>query len=436
VGQVLQSDAAVAVIAKSAVLWRNPVAWLREKQLSQGFWVLYTAFFFFHSGIAAYYFLFNLFLLDCHFNDRAIGLVGGAIALGTAVGALPAGLLAKKVGLRPLLIACFVATPVIGALRAVTMWESAQIGLAFFAGLASCLSGVCCLPAVARLTTEENRAAAFGLIYSTSVGMSALAGVLCGYLPLWIRQAGFVMEPAQVKQVVLLAACGIAATGLFALIRLQVPSQRGENCGQDRTQDGTVRRRWRLHPFLLRYFAAMVLWTAVLTSFAPFSSVYLSQGRHIPLARIGLIFFVAQIVQSCLGLLSPIVFRRLGLLNGIVATQVLSAVLLSCLAGTHDIRLVAPLFIAFTAILWMSTPGLENLLMSGAPDEDRSTASSMMMFCNSVVAAGATSGTGILFVRFGYPRVLLGISVLALAAALLFWILVAQTCRGVRGHEA
>jgi len=53
-----------------------------------------------------------------------------------------------------------------------------------------------------------------------------------------------------------------------------------------------------------------------------------------------------------------------------------------------------------------------------------------------VVAAGATSGTGILFVRFGYPRVLLGISVLALAAALLFWILVAQTCRGVRGHEA
>jgi predicted MFS family arabinose efflux permease len=423
------------VITENAALWRNPAAWLREKKLSQGFWVLYTALFFFHSGIAAYYFLFNLFLLDYHFNDRVIGLVGGAIALGTAVGALPVGQLAKKVGLRPLLIACFVATPVIGVLRAVMMWESAQIGLALFAGLVSCLSGVCCLPAVARLTTEENRAAAFGLIYSTSVGMSALVGVVCGYLPFWIRQAGFVVEPAQVKQLMLLAACGIAATGLFALIRLQVPSQQGENTGQDRTQEGTVRRRWRLHPFLLRYFAAMILWTAVLTSFAPFSSVYLSQGRHIPLARIGLIFFIAQILQSCLGLLSPIVFRRLGLLKGIVATQVLSAVVLSCLAGTHDIRLVAPLFIAFTPILWMSTPGLENLLMSGVPDEDRSTASSMMMFCSSVVAAGATSGTGILFVQFGYPRVMQGISVLALAAALLFWFLVAPTGRGVRGHE-
>jgi predicted MFS family arabinose efflux permease len=173
----------------------------------------------------------------------------------------------------------------------------------------------------------------------------------------------------------------------------------------------------------------MVLWTAVLTSFAPFSSVYLSQGRHIPLARIGLIFFVAQIVQSCLGLLSPMVFRRLGLLNGIVATQVLAAVALSCLAGTHDTRLVAPLFIALTAILWMSTPGLENLLMSGVPDEERGTAASMMMFCSSVVAAGATGGTGILFVQFGYPRVMLGISVLALAAAILFGTLVSLPSR-------
>jgi predicted MFS family arabinose efflux permease len=426
---MLQSDPAVASVAKSAVSWSNPLAWLREKRLSRGYWILYTAFFFFHSGIAAYYFLFNLFLLDCHFDDRVIGLVGGALSLGTAVGAFPAGLLAKKAGLRPLLIACFVATPAIGALRTVVMWETAQIGLAFLAGVAMCLTGVCCLPAVARLSTEDNRAAAFGLIYSTSVGMSALGGVVCGYLPLWIRKVGFVMEPAQAKRLMLIAACGVAATGLFALIRLRMPSDQVENPGTERTQKDTVRRRWRLHPFLLRFIPAMILWTAVLTSFAPFSSVYLSQGRHIPLAQIGVIFFVAQIMQSCLGMLSPMVFRWLGLLNGIVATQVVTAVALGCLACTEDIRMVAPLFIAFTAIQWMNTPGLENLLMSGVPDEDRSTASSTMMFCNAVVAAGATGGAGILFGRFGYPRVMLGISALALVAAFLFGSLVSPVRR-------
>ena len=232
------------------------------------------------------------------------------------------------------------------------------------------------------------------------------------------------------KRLMLLAACGIAATGLFALVRMRMPPQQVENSGQDRTQRDMIHRRFRLHPFLLRFFPAMILWTAVLTSFAPFSSVYLSQDRHIPLARIGLIFFVAQLMQSCSGLLSPVVFRRLGLLNGIVATQILTAVALGCLAGTQDLRLVAPLFIAFTAIQWMNTPGLENLLMSGVPDVDRSTASSMMMFCNAVVAAGATSGAGILFGQFGYQRVMLGISALAVTAAILFGALLSPArCR-------
>jgi len=434
VEQVLLSGTAVVSKVKSTAFWKNPAAWLHEKKLSKGFWVLYTAFFFFHTGIAAYYFLFNLYLLDCHFNDRMIGLVGGALALGTAVGALPAGMLAKRVGLRPLLLACFVATPAIGALRAVLMWGTAQISLAFLAGLSLCFSGVCCLPAVARLSTDENRATAFGLIYSTSVGMSALGAMVCGYLPSLIRQAGFVTEPAQAKRLILLSACAIAASGLFAMIRLRIPPQRSENSGEKAIKKSTPRQHWRPHPFLLRFFPALILWTAVLTSFAPFSNVYLSQGRHIPLARIGMIFFVAQIVQSCLGLLSPIVFRKLGLLNGIVVTQVLTAVALSLLAGTQNLRLVAPLFIAFTAIQWMSTPGLENLLMSGVPDEDRSTASSMMMFCNSLVAAGATSGAGILFERFGYPRVMLGISALALAAAIVFGTLLSPAGRRMPGH--
>lgn len=423
--QVL-SGAAAASEAKRIAFWRNPVAWLQEKKLSKGYWVLYTAFFFFHTGIAAYYFLFNLYLLDCHFNDRAIGLVGGAISLGTAAGALPAGLLAKKAGMRPLLLACFVATPAIGALRAVMIWEAPQIFLAFCAGLASCLSGVCCLPAVARLSTEENRAAAFGLIYSTSVGMSALSGMVCGYLPLWMHSAGLVMEPAEAKRIMLLAACAIAATGLLAIVRLRIPQEQYNNSGEGAVEKSAPARQWRPHPFLLRFFPALILWTAVLTSFAPFSNVYLSQGRHIPLSKIGVIFFMAQIIQSFLGLLSTVLFRKLGLVNGIVVTQVLTAITLSLLGATQNIGLVAPLFIAFTSIQWMSTPGLENLLMSGVPDVNRSSAASMMMFCNAVVAAAATSGTGILFVRFGYPHVMFGISALALIAATLFRTLISS----------
>jgi len=121
-----------------------------------------------------------------------------------------------------------------------------------------------------------------------------------------------------------------------------------------------------------------------------------------------------------------LIFRRLGLVNGIVATQVATAAGLGCLAGTHDARLAVALYLSFSATQWMSSPGLYNLLMSRVPDAERSTASAMTMFCNALLQSCATAGSGMLFAQFGYPRVLVGIAALALTAALLFGTLVAR----------
>jgi predicted MFS family arabinose efflux permease len=110
----------------------------------------------------------------------------------------------------------------------------------------------------------------------------------------------------------------------------------------------------------------------------------------------------------------------MGLLNGIVATQVATAVALACLAGTSSRALAVTLYLSFSAAQWMSSPGLYNLLMSRVPDGERSSASAMTMFCNALMQSGAITGAGILFARFGYPRVLAGVAGMALIAALLF----------------
>jgi sugar phosphate permease len=72
----------------------------------------------------------------------------------------------------------------------------------------------------------------------------------------------------------------------------------------------------------------------------------------------------------------------------------------------------------------MSSPGLYNLLMNETPDRERSTAAAMTLFCNALAGSAATAGAGILFTRFGYPRVLLGIAVVAAVVAVLFGILI------------
>ena len=305
------------------------------------------------------------------------------------------------------------------------MWQPAQIVLALFAGMAMCIWGVCFPPAIARLTTDENRASAFSLIFSVSIGTSALGGVVCGYMPKWLTMAGFAMQAAEVKRTILIVSCCIAMIGLIPLLRLSIPFQDSRH----QVQDKTGKQHWKISPFLLSFLPSMALWTIVLTSFTPFANVYLSKNLHISLALIGLTFSAAQVLQLCVGLLTPLVFRRLGLVNGIVATQVATAAALACLAGTHSRGLAVALYLSFSATQWMSSPGLYNLLMSNVPDEQRSSASAMTMFCNALVGAGSTAGAGILFAQFGYPRVLIGISALSLTAAILYGCIVAPAAR-------
>jgi hypothetical protein len=303
-----------------------------------------------------------------------------------------------------------------------------QIGLAFLAGMAMSIWGVCFLPAIAGLTTEENRASAFSLVFSVSIGTSALGGLICGYLPDWLRMAGHAMQAVEIKRWILIVSCGVAALGLLPLAAFRFPhvkpvepdSRNGARIG---------RNRWKLSPFLLRFLPAMALWTAVLASFTPFANVFLARDLHISLSRISLIFSAAQVVQLCVVLLTPLVFRRLGLVPGIVATQVATAASLAALAVFHDVRLAVALYLSFSALQWMSSPGLYNLLMSRTPESERSSAAALTLFCNALLQSGATAVAGLLFTQFGYPRVLMGIAGFALMVALVFGTLVGPADR-------
>ena len=62
--ELLQQSGPASVRALS--FWRNPIRWLREKNLSRGFWLFFSVAFFFDAGFSVYVFLFNLYLVDVH----------------------------------------------------------------------------------------------------------------------------------------------------------------------------------------------------------------------------------------------------------------------------------------------------------------------------------------------------------------------------------
>ncbi len=384
------STASTAPESKPGSFWRNPSAWIRDASLSRQYWIFFTAAFFLDAGFLVYVFLFNLYLLDCRMNEQVMGWVGGAMTLGSMLGTLPAGAIARKIGLRPLLIAVFVSAPLLNAARVIWIWEPAQVGLAFLAGLSMSSWGVCFLSAIARTTTPKNRAAGFSVIFSFSVGIAVLGGIVCGYLRQWLASAGLPLQPIAVKRLILLAACAFVVIGLIPTLRLRMPpiAPEEESAGE---KPAAWLRMWKLSPFLMRFLPAMALWSAVLAAFTPFANVYLARNLHVPMEEIGIVFSTAQVLQFCMGLVTPIVFRVMGLVNGIVATQIAAAALLAALAGATNGNLAIVLYLVFSAAQWMSAPGLYNLLMNETPDAERSNAAALTLFFNALAGSAATA---------------------------------------------
>jgi hypothetical protein len=253
------------------------------------------------------------------------------------------------------------------------------------------------------------------------IGTGALGGLACGYLPKWLNMAGFNLQATEVKRLILIVSCCIVLLGVIPMMKLQLPAPSEEKEMAEIQPVGRhLFQRLKAHSFLLRFLPVLALWATIEAAFTPFSNIYLSRQLHTPLTRIGLIFSAAQVLQLCMGLLAPVVFRLLGLINGIVTIQVAIALALGAMAGAGDGNFAIGFYLTFCAIQWMSFPGLNSLLTNETPDRDLSMASATMMFCNALAGAAATATAGVLYTRFGYPHVLAGIACVAAVIAILF----------------
>ncbi len=393
-------------------------SWISDKELSREFWMFFVAALCFDFGFAMFLFLYNLFLLDIGFNERQLGLVAGAMTLGSMVGTIPIGMLAQRVGLRRVLAMGFLATPLISALRIFLAGEYTQVGLAFVAGTFLCIWAVCFSPAAAKLTTEKNRTFAFSLLFSVGIGTGGFGGLVGGFLPGWLQALVPSLGAADAKRAVLLLCCGVVALGIWPLRRLKLAAIEKTNS------------RWRFDPFLLRFLPAVALWSMAAGSFMPFATAYLSRKVHVPLAHIGVIFSASQIAQLLAVLLSPAVFRRCGLVAGIMYTQLVTAVALSALARAHELKVIVVLYLSFTAFHFMGSPGIYNLLMNRVEEEGRGIASAACSLVTSLSQAIASATAGAAYVAFGYSQVFLAVACVAALAAVLFWVLLRERSIG------
>jgi MFS family permease len=389
--------------------------WWAGKGLDGGFWTFFAASFCLDFGGFIFFVLYNLYMVDRGASEKLLGWVTSASALGTLAGTIPAGLLAHRFGLRRAMLLCFAAVPVLSALRTVMVSEVPQLTLAFLTGAAMSIWAVCISPALAQLTDEKNRAFAFSLVFSSGIGVGVLGGLFGGLLPGWLGKILSTPTSAHVMQLALLISCGIVGLGLLPAARLRLPV--------------IPIREKKFYPrnrFLPRFLLAIGLWSLVTGSLGPFFNIYFSRYLHMSVPRVGMVFSLAQISQVVAILLAPLIYKRFGLITGIMYTQIATALALGCLAAVPIASAAVVMYTGYMAFLWMSEPGMYSLLMSEVAPSERSGASALNFFVISLASAIAAAAAGQGFARFGYPPVMGVTAVVALVAAVAFRVLLSN----------
>ena len=397
-------------------LWSGASYWWLTKELTPAFWSYFLAQFFFDFGMFIFFFLFNLFLLDAGYNEQFLGVITSISSVGSVIGTIAGGLAAQRFGIRNTLLFCYVFVPALAVARVAFTGRTPEMAFAFSMGLVSTISAVCYTPALAQTTNTRNRTFAFSLVTATLIGIGTFAGYVGGHLPLWFAQIKPGALPVVLKRDAIFVASAIMLISLWPTSRLKLePVPAAE------------RKLYPRNKFLLRYLPAVAVWGVVTGSFSPFFNVYFAQHVHMPVEQIGAVFSVSNISQVVAILGAPWLLRKFGLIRGTSYMQVATAIGLAMLALVHSAVPAAAVYILFSAVQWMSEPGMETLLMNKMAPAERGGASALNLLVSSGVGAATALAAGAAYARYGYPAVLTGIAIVALIAAVLFRTLLSES---------
>jgi MFS family permease len=380
------------------------------RSLGVDYWRFFTAAFAFDLGTGLYIFLLSLYLIAHGFNEQSIGNFTAALTIGNLAGTLPATILARRKGLRWLLLAGFICSPLAAAVRVFALHPGWQLTLAFAQGVTLSAWPIAFAPTVARLTTEEHRSAGFSIVFATGIGMGTLAGLAGGWIPGVLLAHGLAHSESAAMQLVLLSACAVVLCGAWPVKQLKLDERLSAPKRQPRV----------VHPFLLRFLPPFLLWSAATASFPVFGAIWLHKSLGLDLGHVGLVFSASQLAQCAAVLASPLLFRVAGLSRGLAAAQLGSALVAVCLGLMSGMRANVVFYLLYSAGQFMCGPGIYNLLMSRIPEAERSTASAVQNACSAVCQAASAALTGFVIVHSGYGAVLGGNACLALCAGLLF----------------
>lgn len=371
-------------------------------------------------GQSVFSLLYNLYLRELGLGDAAIGQVLSKNSLGAAVAAIPVAFLFRALSTRLILVAAGAAASIMFLLQGTLVAPELLLSAAFLAGMVLTTFRLSIAPVVMRETGEEARpflfSAAFAVLFLAAIAGSALGGLLPHLFRLLTSVDRLAFRWS------LWTACGITLLSAVPFYRMRERSG-GAAAAAPTTPWGQIRELaeidWGLQ-FKLALPSAMIGLGAGLI--IPFMNLFFRDRFGLDAAAIGVLFMVMQGFMLVGNLFGPAVSRRLGLVRGVVLTQLVSVPFMMLLALSQSFPVVLGAFFLRGGLMNMNQPLASHFAMEVVPEQAHAITNSVLALAWYVSWSVSADIGGALIERKGYTEPLLIAAGLYVLASVLFYV--------------
>jgi MFS family permease len=370
----------------------------------------------FGGGLFFHAFLYNFYLDGLHLGPEVMGYAAAALTAGGLVTLLPAGRLVDRLGPRPAMLLAGGVAAVGLALGAVLATPMPIYAAAAIAGSGGGLWRVAAAPVLMRLTDERTRPRAF----SWNVAMILLSGAagfaMAGALPSWLSR-GFGLGTLTGLRVALMIGAGATAASvpLFGLIGLparEPTSPRAEHLASPAARP--ARAVLRVLPFV----GAVAVWMLSAAIAAPFFNIYFARQFDLPVARVGLVFALAQSVWALGVLGSGELATRFGARTVLAVALALFAPAMWGLAVAPALAGAAGLYLLQGLVGPVTNPLIDQVLLARVPRAQHGAVSSWRNVAADLSGVGGASLGGVVLARASFAPLFLVAGSVGLIGAL------------------
>lgn len=391
--------------------------------------------------------LYNLYLSSLGYKADFIGLVLFVGAVGAGVAIFPAGICIDRFGGKLILLCSNLAFGAIVAGQILFRQPVPLLITAFLAGGATAFFLVVNAPYLTANSTPGERPHLFSLNIVLGLGTIVLGEPLGGALPAWFRATSWLMgslpswlswmlatqpEPRSYQLAVLFAGV-LAVPSLIPVLLLT--ADRPPASRSTRPRDFSIARvlsttrAWRqqfsLHK-LLAHPIFIVLLVQVLIGlgmglFVPYFNLYFVKQLKSSPALFGVIDGTANGIDALLTLLAPWLAVRIGRINTITITRLISIPLLVIIGLTNLLPVAATLYLFRQGMMDMSLGIFQVFSMEVVSQQRRGLVNSTYQASSQAAFALSVPLGGVIITHSGYaPVFILGAILYTLAIAALW----------------